>query len=479
MEIASRKMKCHLQALRRMALFSVLWLAISGCKDETPRVYSSVVIDDVPHIKQKPDFCGEACAAMYLRKLGERMDQDYVYDRAGVNPSLGRGLYASELADALSRIGFAVGDVWTEVKSDSDLRRAFEEMLEDLHQGVPSIVGMKSSDDSNASEHFRLILGYDSDDEQVIYHEPAVENGAYQRMDQSLFIETWPLGGREKRILVRLRLAVDALEYGEASDDLTDGDYAQYIHQLKKMLPSGFSMVFEKPFVVVGNEPQWKVAERAEGTVRWAVEQLKSKFFKKDPQEIVTIWIFRDEASYYRYPKKIFGEDPISKYGYYSPSAQAIFVNVSYGNGSISHEIVHPFVRANLPSCPAWFNEGLGALYETATEKNGAIWGRTNWRLIGLRQSIREKSLLSFERLTGLSAAEFYGVNSGTHYAQARYLCQYLQSQGKLAPFYYAFARKHSEDPSGFSTLKEVLGETEMNGFESRWQAWAMTLQFD
>jgi len=26
------------------------------------------------------------------------------------------------------------------------------------------------------------------------------------------------------------------------------------------------------------------------------------------------------------------------------------------------HEIVHPFMRANFPECPAWFNEGLASL---------------------------------------------------------------------------------------------------------------------
>ena len=53
----------------------------------------SVVIKDVPHIRQKPDFCGEACAAMYLQKLGVRSDQDAVFDASGLDPALGRGCY--------------------------------------------------------------------------------------------------------------------------------------------------------------------------------------------------------------------------------------------------------------------------------------------------------------------------------------------------------------------------------------------------
>ncbi len=68
--------------------------------------YASVRLAGVPHIKQKPDFCGEACAAMYLAKLGHRINQDDVFDQAGLDPELGRGCYTKELSRALTRIGF-------------------------------------------------------------------------------------------------------------------------------------------------------------------------------------------------------------------------------------------------------------------------------------------------------------------------------------------------------------------------------------
>src|SRR5437879_2395538 len=58
----------------------------------------SVLIRDVPFVRQKPDFCGEACAEMYLRKLKVAVDQDYVFDQSGLDPVLGRGCYTRELA---------------------------------------------------------------------------------------------------------------------------------------------------------------------------------------------------------------------------------------------------------------------------------------------------------------------------------------------------------------------------------------------
>ena len=34
------------------------------------------------------------------------------------------------------------------------------------------------------------------------------------------------------------------------------------------------------------------------------------------------------------------------------------------------------------------------------------------------------------------------------------------------------------EDPTGYGTLKEVLGEKDMAAFKKRWQAWVLKLRF-
>src|SRR5215470_11054123 len=81
----------------------------------------SVLIEGVPHVVQKPDFCGEACAEMYLRKLGfKTIDQDRVFEHTGLDPALGRGAWTRELKPALERIGFDVGPVWASIDARSD-----------------------------------------------------------------------------------------------------------------------------------------------------------------------------------------------------------------------------------------------------------------------------------------------------------------------------------------------------------------------
>jgi hypothetical protein len=257
-----------------------------------------------------------------------------------------------------------------------------------------------------------------------------------------------------------------------------DGDYARHVEQLRKRLPSGeFEIVVEKPFVVVGDGGRAAVEEHARGTVRWAVVLLKKDYFTKDPREILDIWLFKDSASYNRHATDLFGGKPTTPYGYYSPAYRSLVMNIETGGGTLVHEIVHPFVEANFPECPPWLNEGLGSLYEQSGEQDGHIVGYTNWRLPGLQRAIRRGGLTTFRKLLALDGRAFYDEDAqGTNYAQARYLCYYLQERGLLTRFYRELYHDRASDPTGFDTLKKVLGETDMVAFQRRWEKFVLGL---
>ncbi|HEX6185492.1 MAG TPA: hypothetical protein VFZ44_16515 [Pyrinomonadaceae bacterium] len=262
-----------------------------------------------------------------------------------------------------------------------------------------------------------------------------------------------------------------------AAAGFTDADYARHVEQLRKKLPtSEFEIVIEKPFVVVGDGGRRAVEEHARGTVRWAVDLLKRDFFEKDPKEILDIWLFKDSASYRTHARKLFGRDPSTPYGYYSPAHKALVMNIETGGGTLVHEIVHPFVEANFPGCPPWLNEGLGSLYEQSGEQDGHIVGYTNWRLPGLQRAARAGHLLSFQTLLAMDGSAFYDDERGTNYAQARYLCYYLQERGLLVRFYRDFHAARAADPTGFDTLKKVLGESDMDAFQKKWEKFVLEL---
>jgi hypothetical protein len=484
-----------------------------------PPQYRSVNIPGVPHVRQKPDFCGEACAEMYLAKLGYQIDQDDVFDQAELDPLLGRGCYTRDLARSLPRIGFDVGPVWYQVaadRADTEIESQFRALHADLAAGVPSIVCMHYDDKPDATEHFRLVLGYDGQTDEVLYHEPAEANGAYRRMSREDFLKLWPLKYKEESwTLIRFRLAPVTIRNVHSTAKFTAADYAQRVMRVKKRAPEGFTILIQKPYVVVGDESPAEVRRWATGTIQWASDLLKQDYFTEDPDDILAIWLFKDKESYEKHTEELFDDTPDTPYGYVSYKHKAMIMNIGTGGGTLVHEIVHPYIASNFPNCPSWFNEGLGSLYEQCGEYRGRIWGRTNWRLEGLQKGITKKreeaaraanpekaeekpesdeaaeeaeeeeeyvgTVLPFRELCNTTSREFYYHDAGMHYAQARYLLYYLQQHNLLRTYYHEFHRNAGNDPSGYQTLMKVLGvETEagMDKFQEDWEAWVMKLRY-
>ena len=443
----------------------------------------SVRIEGVPHVVQKPDFCGEACAEMALRKLGKDITQADVFNASGIDPLLGRGCHTADLVRALGRIGFKVGSGGTKIdatKADAELAVQWQAMHADLARGVPSIVCMHYADTPRTTEHFRLVLGYDTDTDELLYHEPAEPGGAYRRMKREAFLKLWPLKYDPRRwSVIRLPLEPGAIRTPSRPKGFTSADYAQHMMALKKKVPAkGFTVVLQRPFFVIGDESAAVVRRRAAGTVHRTIINLKRDYFSKDPDAILDIWLFKDKASYEKHTKAIFGDVPTTPFGYFSHTEKALIMNIATGGGTLVHEMVHPFVRSNFPTCPSWFNEGLASLYEQSTTRRGHITGLTNWRLAGLQKAIEAGRVPSFKELTATTDRQFYQEDPGTNYAQARYLCYWLQERGSLVRFYHAFRDGCKDDPTGYETLKKTVGSDDMDAFKKKWEAFVLKLTF-
>jgi uncharacterized SAM-binding protein YcdF (DUF218 family) len=274
---------------------------------------------------------------------------------------------------------------------------------------------------------------------------------------------------------VRSVLRLPETRVQSAAPESTDLD--KHIAHLRKRLPSNdFSIVIQPPFVVIGDEPETVVKQRAEGTIKWAVDKLKQDFFTQDPKEILDIWLFKDAASYQKHARLLFNDNPSTPYGYYSRSHKALIMNIATGGGTLVHEIVHPFIETNFPSCPPWLNEGLGSLYEQCGEENGHIHGYVNWRLPGLQKAIKAGEVGSFKDLMAMDSNAFYSDSRGVNYAQSRYLLYYLQQKGLLFSFYKQFHARQKTDPTGYQTLKSILGERDMALFQRKWERYVLAL---
>ncbi len=466
---------------------------------EDAPAYRSVLIQGVPHIRQRPDFCGEACVEMALRKLGKSWTQDDVFAASQLDPALGRGCYTAELVRALRHIGFRPGDAVYEIAADSHragLERQWKALHDDLAAGVPSIVCTHWDASAGASEHFRLVVGYDADKDEVLYQEPAEDDGGYRRMKRARLLTLWPLKyDRKTWTVIRMPLRPGTIAARPPSVTRSDrtgrservqrrsrfgpADFAQHVRALREKLTGrGFTILVETPFVVVGDESRRMVERRAKQTVKWCVDHFRRSYFAKDPTEIIDVWLFKDEKSYRSHAKEFFDDEPGTPFGYYSSEHKALVMNIRTGGGTLVHEIVHPFIAANFPDCPAWFNEGLASLYEQCGERDGKIRGATNWRLAGLQRAIRAASVPSFPTLTSTTTHEFYGEDPGTNYSQARYLCYWLQEKGRLRDFYRRFRRDVKKDPTGVETLRAVIGERDLDAWKKKWESWVLGLRF-
>lgn len=241
--------------------------------------------------------------------------------------------------------------------------------------------------------------------------------------------------------------------------------------------PHGMSVIVERPFVLVGDEGIDVLRRRAEATVRWAVQRLEQDFFAAAPRDIVEVWLLRDDLSYRSNALAIFDDRPDTPYGYFTPEHQALVMNIATGGGTLVHELVHPYIDNDFPRCPSWLDEGLASLFEQCRDRDGHIWGLTNWRLAGLQATIEAGQLPSFPELLSTTRTEFYDEDPGSHYAQARYLCMYLQEQGALPAFYRDFRRDVDRDPTGAATLRAHVG-ADLAAFQREWERWILTLRF-
>lgn len=242
----------------------------------------------------------------------------------------------------------------------------------------------------------------------------------------------------------------------------------------KKLSGQGYTILVEAPFVVIGDSAPTEVKRITTGFLRSKAALLEKDFFTKRPDKLLEVWLFKNEKSFRKGVKKFFDDAPDTPFGYYSPDENALIMNAS-GLGTLSHELVHPYMEANFPDVPSWFNEGLASLFEQPREKNGHLTGGVNWRLPNLQKEIKAKTLPAMSTLLSTTRDQFYEADYDA-YAYARYIVFYLQEQGKLHDFYKKFLAD-KKDLTGAAALEAVLGE-KLDTFEPKWRKWVGTLVY-
>ncbi len=304
-----------------MRLF-LLTALVAGVASAEP--LDTVILEKVPWVKQRPDFCGEACVEMAARRLGKSYDQDAVFAETGLDPALGRGAYTPDLVRAVKRLGFAPPSIYKLVDARDPARGLASELAQlhaDLARGVPSIVCMHYDDQPHTTEHFRLVVGFDASADELVYQEPAEDAGEYRRMSRTLFEKLWQLPSSDpaKRVLVRIALVPAKLAEPAPAAEISQADLAQHVMALRERLHAdhldGLAVHVSGPFVVVGSLRDVKA--RATQLFAGATED-----------GIVDVFAF-DGGTFARRVEALRGRAPASAASFYSAADHALYVNVT------------------------------------------------------------------------------------------------------------------------------------------------------
>ncbi|HWA06107.1 MAG TPA: hypothetical protein VG961_06130 [Ignavibacteria bacterium] len=260
--------------------------------------------------------------------------------------------------------------------------------------------------------------------------------------------------------------------------DSVNINFESRINELKKALSDDFIVKEHSYFVIASNLSGTETEKILNSTIDKAVECFYNDYFSTRPDEATTIFLFKDDKTYRHWAKQLYGDDDLSKYGYYKPSERTMLMNINTGTGTLVHEMTHALARYDFPDIPSWFNEGLGSLYERCSLNNKTILGYVNWRLPALQDAIADKSYTSLEKLMKTNWEEFYGVGSDVNYSQARYLCMYLQEQGLLKEYYKHFRDTFNSDNTGITQMEKITGKS-ISELDADYVAWVKTLKYE
>jgi len=250
------------------------------------------------------------------------------------------------------------------------------------------------------------------------------------------------------------------------------------INELTGKLSSDFIVKEHSYFVIASNLSEAETEKILTQTIDRAVDCFYNDYFYTKPSEATTIFLFKDDKTYRYWAKTLYDDDDLSKYGYYKPSEKTMLMNINTGTGTLVHEMTHALARYDFPDIPSWFNEGLGSLYERCSLNNKTILGYVNWRLPALQDALADKSYTSIERLMKTNWEEFYGDGSDVNYAQARYLCMYLQEQGLLKKYYQNFRDTYNDDNTGITQIEKITGKS-ISQLDADYVAWVKTLKYE
>lgn len=240
---------------------------------------------------------------------------------------------------------------------------------------------------------------------------------------------------------------------------------------LIKQLGKDYIVYKKKNYIIATNLDKSNANYVVNGVFDNCKKILSDQFFDKKANDIVTIYIFKDKASYWAGLKKVLNMSPISPYGHYGDNERYIVLNYSTGPGTLVHELTHSLMAIDFPGAPIWISEGLASLYEQCRVENGRLIGEQNWRLPELHRGVKANRLTPLKLLFQSDTKVFRMLRESLHYSESRYFCKYLQERGVLERVYKAFRDNPQNCNNGIKIVELAFGKN-IDAVEKDWIDW-------
>ncbi len=169
-------------------IFMCLILLLSACIakniafDEKIEAPPSVLISNVPFIKQKPYYCAAAAAEMVLRYHGiEHFNQD---DIAACDAENKTGTHWRKLVNYINIEGKKYDTAADIILGDLELLKKY------LASGHPVLV-RQWQDKKKRYKHYRVVIGYHDAAKLVYFHDPQIRSS--MSMEYEEFTRLWDI----------------------------------------------------------------------------------------------------------------------------------------------------------------------------------------------------------------------------------------------------------------------------------------------
>jgi hypothetical protein len=238
-------------------------------------------------------------------------------------------------------------------------------------------------------------------------------------------------------------------------------------------------MIVYPPFIVAGDVSTAELDHHLGSVILPTASAIQHTYCETEPDEPILVLLFSDEGTYRQHTHRLFSQTNVSIYGYYKSATRTVGLNLASGTGTLAHELTHALFDFDFPEIPLWLNEGIASLHEQAKSVGGQqarrFVGQMNWRYPILNDAIHSGTLRSIRELVETPNG-FRGVGEGVNYAQARFLCMYLQQQGKLVALYKSLRKEFHRDSTGAETLRSLFPGSSWAEIDDEFQKWAIAL---